>query len=112
MAQKIADAINAVLGCPVIATVVGAVLTLKTKWKGVTSKETKTSFTNGGVPAGITYANTSTTDGAGAVNIAGALAQFGTDWYTHVINPYGSATLTSLEQFNGVPDPSFKTYCS
>lgn len=105
VAGKIATAINAVLGSPVSATVVGAVLTLKTKWKGASSATLKTSFSNNGTPAAITYALTSTTAGAGTVALAGALSQFGNDWYTHVINPYGTSVLGQLEQFNGVPDP-------
>ena len=36
--------------------------------------------------------------------MADSLAQFGDDWYTIVLNPYGTSKLAQLEQFNGVPN--------
>jgi len=104
IALKMANAINAVLGSPVIATVAAGVLTLKSKWAGLTSAELKVSVSNNGLSAGVTYALTTTTAGTGAVDLAPALAQFEENWYTSVINPYGTATLATLEQFNGVPN--------
>jgi len=56
--------------------------------------------------AGLTYTNSDTTDGTGAVDLADSLVQFQNDWYTCVINPYGSVqsnTLATFETFNGVP---------
>lgn len=109
IAGKIKDAITGVLGSPVSATNVAGVLTLTTKWEGATAAEVKTSFDNGNNAAGVNYAQTARVDGAGAVDISGALAQFGSDWYTQVLNPYGAAQFTSLEQFNGIPDDSNPT---
>lgn len=108
IAAKIVNAVNSVLGSPVTAAAVAGVVTLTTKWKGLTSAslETKIEFANA---AGVSYSQTATTDGAGAVDLAGALAQFGDNWYTAVINPYGAATLAALEAFNGVPDPENPT---
>jgi len=108
VAAKMADAINAVLGSPVTAVAALGVVTLTTKWNGLTSAElvTKIEFSNA---AGLSYNQTASTDGAGAVDLAGALAQFGDNWYTVVINPYGTATLAALEAFNGVPDPENPT---
>lgn len=106
VAQKLADAINGVLSSPVSATVAGAVVTVTTKWEGASSANLVTSMDNGNNAVGITYTQTSQTDGAGTVDLAATLAQFGDDWYTIVLNPYGSdaTILATLEQFNGIPD--------
>lgn len=104
IAQKMADAINGVLSSPVIATVATSTVTLTTKWAGQTSASLKTRVNFGTRPAGIAYAKTTVTEGAGAVDLAGALSQFGNTWYTLVTNPYGESVLGALEDFNGVPD--------
>ena len=109
IAAKIADAINGVLGSPVTASAAAGVLTLTTKWKGETSAELKTRVSTGTKPAGITYSQSSSTDGAGAVDLANALEHFNNVWYTSVINPYGEAQLDTLEQYNGIPDPENPT---
>ena len=103
IAGKISDAINGVLNSPVMASSALGVVTLTTKWKGSTSAALNTSFNTNDEAAGITYAKTASTDGAGAVSLAGALDQFGNDWNTLVINPYGEDVLDVLEQFNGFP---------
>ncbi|MBB6236493.1 phage tail sheath gpL-like [Pedobacter sp. AK013] len=109
IATKITAAVSSVLGSPVIATFVAGVLTLKTKWKGATSAELKTAISNNGIDAGVSYAQTTVTAGAGSVDLAGAFAQFGENWYTTVINPYGTAQLAALEAFNGIPDDEAPT---
>lgn len=109
IAAKISDAVNSVLSSPAIGSAALAVATLTSKWKGVTSAELNISFDNGGNSAGVTYAQTTSTDGAGVVDLSTSLSQFGDDWYTSVTNPYGSAQLTVLEQFNGFPDPANPT---
>lgn len=104
IAAKIKDAINGVLGTPVIAANVLGVMTATTKWKGLTSAEIKVTIDTGNNTAGVTYAQTGATSGAGAVDLAVALAQFGNDWNTLVLNSYGTPTLAALEAFNGKPD--------
>lgn len=109
IAGKMKDAINAVLGAPVSAANTAGVLTATTKWKGITSTEVNIVIDFGDNSAGITYTNSDTTNGAGVVDLADSLAQFGNDWYTCVINPYGKTipgTLATFEQFNGVPTPT------
>ena len=108
VAAKIADAINSVLGSPVSAVAAAGVLTLTTKWEGLTSASLKTGveFT---AAAGIAYSLTTETAGAGAVDLTDALNAFGEDWYTVVINPYGTAHLATLETANGTPDPDNPT---
>lgn len=108
IAQKMADAVNGVLGSPVIATVNAAVLTLTTKWKGATSAKLQTRIFSGTKAAGISYAKTTSTDGAGTVSLASALTHFANKWFTCVINPYDDH-LDTLEQFNGIPDPNDPT---
>eukprot|EP00697_Spironema_sp_BW2_P016218 gnl/Spiro4/7359_TR3854_c0_g1_i1.p1 gnl/Spiro4/7359_TR3854_c0_g1~~gnl/Spiro4/7359_TR3854_c0_g1_i1.p1 ORF type:complete len:648 (-),score=-116.84 gnl/Spiro4/7359_TR3854_c0_g1_i1:973-2916(-) len=80
-------------------------LTLTTKWTGATSASLTTAIDVNGNAAGITYALTSTTSGAGTPSIANALTQFQSSWYTLVINSYGVPQLSALESFNGIPDP-------
>jgi phage tail sheath gpL-like len=109
IAEKIVDAVNGVIGSPVSAANVLGVVTFTTKWKGATSAEVKVSVDTGNNLAGLTYAQTSATAGAGAVDLAAALAQFGSTWYTIVINPYGVAQLSNLEAFNGIPDDDAPT---
>lgn len=111
IAQKISDAINGVLSSPVTATVIGAVVTLVTKWKGLTSASLKSKVDNKGSDSGITYVQTSATQGAGDVDLVDTLAQFGNTWYTTVLNPYGSeeTILSALEAFNGFPDEEAPT---
>lgn len=109
IAAKIADAINSVLGSPVTAATLGAVVTLTTKWHGLTSAETQVRFDIGNKAAGISYSQTARIDGAGAVSLSAALTNLGDTWYTSIINPYGEATLDVLEQANGTPDPDAPT---
>lgn len=104
IAVKLKNAVNAVLGSPVTAANTAGVVTFTTKWSSATSANTNVSVSNNSVPAGVTYAQTSNTAGTGAADISAALAQFENNWYTTVINPYGSAQLAGLEAFNGYPD--------
>jgi phage tail sheath gpL-like len=102
--DKIVDAISGVLGSPVSAANVAGVVTFTTKWEGATSAQVKVSVDTGSNLAGLTYAQTSVTPGAGAVDLAASFSQFGSDWYTIVLNSYGESQLSELEAFNGAPD--------
>lgn len=117
VAQKMADAVNAVLGAPAIATVdaveVEGVTTVDsvftTKWKSATAADLGVVVNNNNKPAGLTYALTSATGGTGVADIAPALAQFEDNWYTTIINSYGAAKFAALETFNGFPDDEAPT---
>ena len=109
IAAKMADACNAVLGSPVTAVAALGVVTFTSKWKGATSDEINIKVDNNNNAANVAYSQTASTSGAGAVSLAASLAQFGDDWYTTVLNPYGTAHLTTFEQFNGFPDPDVPT---
>lgn len=102
IASKISDAVNSVLGSPVSASSALGVVTFTTKWKGATSAQTNIRIDNLGSDAGVTYSETTSIDGSGSVDLAQSFSQFGSVWYTSVINPY-SDKLTEFEQFNGVP---------
>lgn len=102
IAAKIALAVNSVLGSGFTATSTGAVVTFTTKWKGATSKEGNIVISNEGDAAGVTYSQTNRTEGAGTVDLLPSLAQFGSTWYTSIINPYIDK-LEAFEQFNGIP---------
>lgn len=107
IAVKIIDAINGVLSCPFIAANVLGVVTLTTKWKGITSAEAGAVIDTGSDTAGLTYAQTGAVPGGGLPDISAGLLQFGDTWYTTVINSYGTAvptTLATFEAFNGKPD--------
>jgi phage tail sheath gpL-like len=104
IAGKIRDAVNGVLSSPCTASSTLGVVTLTSKWKGATSKELDVTIDFGSNAAGVTYSQTTSTDGAGAVSLADSLNQFGDDWNTIVINPYGEAHLATLEAFNGMPN--------
>lgn len=109
IAQKFADAVNNNLSSPVTCSANAGVLTLTTKWKGKTSADLKVSFNNNGDSAGLTYAKTEETLGAGVPDLGESLSQFGSDWITTVVNSYGVDTLQVLEQFNGTPSTVIPT---
>lgn len=105
IASKIANAINGVISSPCTAqTAGGAVVTATSKWKGLTSAELHVTIDYGTNAAGLSYSQTTSTNGAGSVDLAASLALFGDDWYTMVLNPYGTAHLDTLESFNGLPN--------
>lgn len=104
IAAKISDAINGVLSAPCTATSALGVVTATSKWKGTTSAQLDIYIDTGKNSAGLTYVQSTSTDGAGSVDLADSLSQFGDDWYTIVVNTYDEAQLDTLEQFNGIPD--------
>lgn len=111
IAGKIKDAINAVIGSPFIATSAAGVVTLTAKWKGLTSDSLTLSVDDFAITGGVTYAVASVTSGAVTPSITAALALFGNEWNTIVLNTYGavSSVLDALEDFNGKPSPTAPT---
>jgi phage tail sheath gpL-like len=103
---KIQDAVNKVLGAPVVGTSSSTTATLTSKWAGLTSNDLSVTIDTYGDGLGITYAVTSPTAGSGTPSIAAALNSFGSDWNTLVINSYGtvSSIMDALQSFNGRPD--------
>jgi len=106
IAVKIEDAINNVLGAPVMATSATSTVTAMSKWAGLTADDITISVDTNENGAGITYAVTSNQSGAGEPSIGDALSKIGSTWETIVINGYGTneTVMDALEAFNGVPD--------
>lgn len=109
--DKIADAANAVLGCPFSAASTTYEAVLTSKWKGLTAQDLTLEIEVNGVDAGISYSITETQAGTGTPSIAASLAQFDNEWNTVVVNTYGTNTniMDALEAFNGIPDPNTPT---
>ena len=109
--EKIVDAINAVLGAPVIAYDYEYETRIETKWKGLTANELSISVDTGDNDLGLSYSITTVQAGAATPSISAALAQFGNNWNTLVVNSYGlvSSIMDTLEAFNGIPDPENPT---
>jgi len=106
IAGKIKDAINSVLGSPVIGSSAIAVATATTKWKGLTAEELDIIIDlNTSTSIGVSYAVVSSVTGSDTPDIQPALNLFGSKWNTIVVNSYGTPALTKLEAFNGIPDP-------
>jgi phage tail sheath gpL-like len=111
VAQKIEDAIQNCYGSPVKADADAYETILTSKWNGLTADGLTASVDTQGNAAGMTYTVTYPQAGAGTPSVSGALAQFGTDWNTIVVNSYGleTTTIQTLMAFNGVPDPTAPT---
>jgi len=111
ISAKIRDAVNNVLGCPMIGTYFGYEARLESKWKGLTAEGLTVSIDTGNNAAGITYTVTSIQSGSATPSIAAALALFANEWNTIVVNTYGAVTsiMDALEAFNGIPSPENPT---
>lgn len=112
IAQKMADAINNVIGAPASGALNVSDVDFTSKWSGVTSDELNITVDTDGESAGLTYVLSNTTAGAGAPSLTAALAAFGDEWNTLVINCAGSdsTTLDALEAFNGNPNEKTGRY--
>jgi phage tail sheath gpL-like len=106
--QKIIDAVSNVLSSPVNAALAVQDVAFTSKWAGATAA-LNVRIDVGKNAAGVVYAEVSNVAGTGDPSIANALANFGNEWNTLVINPYGSAQFSALEAHNGVPDPDVPT---
>ena len=99
---KIKDAVNAVLDTAMTAgTIVTNALPMTAKWVGQTSADIVIEFAGDDID--VVYANAETAAGAGEVLPANALALFGSEWDTQVVNCLGSTStiLDDYELFNG-----------
>lgn len=108
---KIANAVNAVLASPMSATSTPYLSTLTAKWNGLTSQDLTVQVDTGDDTLGLTYVVAQTVAGSGTPNIGSALSAIGNNWYTDLINTYGtvSTIMDALEAFNGNPNPSTPT---
>lgn len=104
---KIQNAINAVVGSPVIANSAGYEAILTSKWSGLTANELSVTVDVGNNNLGLSYSVVNVQNGSGTPSIQAALNLFQNDWNTIVVNAYGldNNTLNLLEAFNGIPSP-------
>ncbi len=86
IASKINNAINAVLGSPVTATLDSPPTTVicETKWRGLSAQDVTISMDVNNTSIGVTYAVSQTQAGTGTPSITAALNAFGNKWYTFV----------------------------
>jgi phage tail sheath gpL-like len=108
IAAKIATAVNNILGSPMTAVSTPYVADMTSKWSGLTADGLSITVDTSQAPnIGITYNIASIQAGSGTPDVQPALNLFGADWNTIVINSYGTntQTMTTLEAFNGIPDP-------
>lgn len=111
IATKIEDAMNSVLGCPFLSSSNNNLVQANAKWAGETSNGLTLTVDTNGNDVGVTYAYAITQPGSGTPSVQSALDAFGNEWNTIVVNTYGtnSAVMTTLETFNGIPDPENPT---
>ena len=111
IAMKIQDALNNVLGCPLIALADPYSVGVQTKWAGLTAEECNVEVLVNNTDIGVTYAVLDIASGSGTPSVQDALDQFGSEWTTIVVNAYGLQTnvMATLEAFNGIPNPNTPT---
>lgn len=111
ISQKMVDAVNAILGAPMIGTDYDYEAQFESKWRGQTADELNITVNTNGDDLGITYTVTSPQNASGTPSVTAALTSFGANWNTIVVNSYGihAGTMTALEAFNGRPDPENPT---
>jgi len=112
ISQKMVDAINNVIGAPATGAVNVGDAVFTSNWSGISSAELNIEIDLQGESAGITYTQDSKVNGAGLPSVDTALAVFGEEWNTLVINAVAAdtTTLDALETFNGNPDDKTGRY--
>lgn len=112
IAEKMRDAINNAPNSPYTATATTGVLTVTSKWKGITAEELDVTVFTGDDTLSLTYPVVVTQAGTGVPTVTAELNKFGNDWVTLVVNTFTTAQtaiLDEYEAFNGIPDPSAPT---
>ena len=111
IALKMQDAVNNVLGSPVIALASPYSCEFITKWAGATAEQTNVEVLTNNTDLGITYAVLAVSNGSGVPSVQPALDQFGSEWTTVVVNGYGieANVIAALNAFNGRPNPTTPT---
>lgn len=98
--QSFIDAINAVFDFPVTAAADGSndsLINLTAKWNGTSGNDISIEIL--GEPQGITYGITNMSGGAGDPDVATALANAGSIWFTQVISEFNRDNTTALDAF-------------
>lgn len=98
----ISAAINAVTNTPVVATVDGAEedqSNIVSKYKGLIANDITiainlTEAEKDATPGGVSFTITDLSSGAGTSVVTSALSNMGDDWYTYIVNTFGSEAVT------------------
>jgi phage tail sheath gpL-like len=110
---KVGDVISNALECPlVVDSVTAGVVNTLTKHVGLTADDVIVTVDTNGIDAGIVYGVASAQAGSGVPDIAPALATFGEQWNTLILNCYNLSctdVIDKLEAFNGKPDNTSPT---
>lgn len=101
--SNIAAAINSTVDIPVFAVDGETVVTLTTKWKGLSANGVKVEVI-GTTATGITLTTTSTSGGTVNPSVAGAISQIGDVWETMVLNCLNYDDLTALDALKTAGD--------
>jgi len=96
----ISAAINAAINLPVTAAVDGvepSQSNITSKYKGAIANDITiainlTEAEKDATPGDVTFTVTALSSGAGVPTVTGALNKFGDDWYTYIVNTFGTDT--------------------
>ncbi len=106
VAAKLFAAVNAMLSAPVAGAAGGAgEVDFESKWQTLTANEIDLTIDIGTDDADLTYILPTFISGAGAFDLAAALANMGEIWTTGIINTFDNTLFDVFANFNGVPDP-------
>ena len=110
IATALAAAINAAINLPVTAVVNGVTaeqVDITSKYQGVIADDITIALNlseleKDNTPVGVSATITAMVDGAGTPEVTDALGKMGTDWYTYVVNTFGTdtAVMDEIDTFN------------
>lgn len=117
IAPKMRDALNGALGiCGTASVDVSDNLVFTAGWAGLSSNEVNIEIDVNGDAAGLTYSESATTAGSGDPALTSALALFGNEWSTMIVNCVNRGTadanLDAFETFIGNPNDGTGRYLS
>lgn len=91
IATAVADEINVDLNLPVTAVAAEGVVTLTSKWTGVSSNDldVRVNYYDGEVlPTGVTLDIVAFADGAGTPDMSEVIASMPDEWFNHIVMPF------------------------
>lgn len=97
-ASKLAEAVNGVLGAPVVAMSEGGEVTFTAKWAGQTGNDIKISI-EGPAAAGAVFVVSAMSEGSINPDVWPALGQVGNVWETMILNALNVEDTETLDKF-------------
>ncbi len=98
VATAVNTAIAAVVGLPMTSVVTSSIVTLTSKWKGLSANDLRITV-QGPTNTGITFAVVNPTDGAGNPDVNVALNQIGNVWEVIVLNCLNISDTSTLNKY-------------